>query len=113
MFNWGRKTTTTDLTPADVQKQLKEDQALLVLDVRQPDEYTQGHVADSLLIPLDQLAHRTADLPRDRPIAVICRSGNRSAVATSILRRAGFDAHNVAGGMLRWEREGLPMERKR
>lgn len=110
MFTLGQ-TTTTDLTPSDVHTQLSAQQPLLVLDVRQSDEYRQGHVADSILIPLDQLARRLAELPNDRRIAVICRSGNRSGVAVDTLQRAGFDAYNVTGGILRWEREGLPVER--
>lgn len=112
MFNW-KRTTTADWTPADLQARLSADEQLLVLDVRQPDEYREGHVRGSVLIPLDQVALRSGELPRDRPIAVICRSGNRSGVATAMLHRAGFDAHNVAGGILRWQREGLPVERGR
>ncbi|HEY0736181.1 MAG TPA: rhodanese-like domain-containing protein [Herpetosiphonaceae bacterium] len=107
----GQTTTTTDLTPASVQAQVNAQPPLLVLDVRQPDEYRQGHVAGSILIPLDRLAQRLAELPTDRPIAAICRSGNRSGVAVEVLRRAGFEAYNVTGGMLRWERDGLPVER--
>ena len=111
MSTVGQTTTTTDLTPADGQTRLEAQRPLVVLDVHQPDEYRQGHVAGSILIPLDQLAQRLVELPNDCPIAAICRSGNRSGVATELLRRAGFDVYNVTGGMLRWERNGLPVER--
>ena len=99
-----------DITPDEVARRLAVGEQLLVLDVRQPDEYAEGHVAGSTLIPLDQLALRLDELPKDRPIAVICRSGNRSGVATGMLLRDGFTAANVTGGMLAWQQRSLAME---
>jgi rhodanese-related sulfurtransferase len=64
------------------------------------------------LIPLDQLALRLDELPKDREIVVVCRSGNRSGVATALLERAGFDAINLEGGMIAWQKEKLPLERE-
>jgi molybdopterin-guanine dinucleotide biosynthesis protein A/rhodanese-related sulfurtransferase len=81
-----------------------------VLDVRQPGEYETAHVPGSLLIPLDQLGERQEELPRDQPLLVICRSGARSAAAVRALRAAGYDATNVAGGMLAWLDAGEPVE---
>jgi phage shock protein E len=80
-----------------------------VLDVRQPDEYEAGHVPGAVLIPLDQLAERAEEVPADRPVYVVCRSGSRSAVATDALLRAGYDAANVAGGTLAWAEAGRPV----
>jgi rhodanese-related sulfurtransferase len=65
-----------------------------------------------MLIPLGQLAARQGELPRDRELIMVCRSGNRSGTAAAQLRRAGFaPVRNMAGGMIAWARAGLPVER--
>lgn len=91
---------------------LQRDGALL-LDVREPDEYAQEHAPGSTLIPLGQLPARLRELDafKDRRIAIICRSGRRSALALQILEGAGFSAaSNVEGGMIAWNRAGLPIK---
>jgi glyoxylase-like metal-dependent hydrolase (beta-lactamase superfamily II)/rhodanese-related sulfurtransferase len=88
-------------------------QALQILDVREPQEFTGplGHIRSAILIPLGELAERAGELARDRPIVTVCRAGSRSAQATVILRQAGFtDIANLAGGMLRWRAEGHAVE---
>lgn len=83
----------------------------VILDVRQPEEYEAGHVVDSVLIPLGELASRTSELSKDAPLYVICRSGNRSKQASEILIKAGFkDVRNVEGGILAWQNAGLEVE---
>jgi len=87
--------------------------AVQILDVREPGEFEGplGHIRGAILIPLGELAERTAELARDRPIVSVCRAGSRSAQATVILREAGFgDVANLAGGMLRWRAEGHAVE---
>jgi rhodanese-related sulfurtransferase len=102
------------MPPADVQRQLAQGERLFLLDVREPAEYVEARVAGSTLIPLGQLATRVGELPRDLPIVAICRSGNRSGVALQLLQRAGFtDVRNLAGGIIAWSRNGLPLERGR
>ena len=87
------------------------DQGALVLDVREPDEWATGTVPDATLISLGELPARTGELPKDRPIVVICRSGNRSAQGRDILLAAGFDeVTSVTGGMTDWIAAGLPVE---
>ena len=84
-----------------------------VVDVRESSEYNGplGHIRGALLIPLGELAGRTAELARERPIVAVCRSGARSAQATVILQQAGLgDAANLAGGMLRWHADGHAVE---
>jgi sulfur dioxygenase len=84
-----------------------------ILDVREPAEYNGplGHIRGAILIPLGELAGRTAEFDRERPIVAVCRSGARSAQATVILQQAGLkDAANLAGGMLRWRAEGYAVE---
>ncbi|MGE0785361.1 MAG: MBL fold metallo-hydrolase [Sandaracinaceae bacterium] len=82
-----------------------------ILDVRRPEELVDpeiGALEDALTIPLGELADRVAEVPDDRPVVAICRSGRRSAQATEILRRAGRTRiANVSGGMLRWRELGL------
>jgi rhodanese-related sulfurtransferase len=113
MFNvFNRKKSSAATTALDVERRLAQSEPLLVLDVRQPNEYRQGRIKGSTLIPLDQLALRLDELPKDREIVVVCRSGNRSGVATALLERAGFDAINLEGGMIAWQKEKLPLERE-
>lgn len=73
-----------------------------VIDVREPFEYVQGHVPGAELLPLSEVAERTAALPTNQPVYVICASGNRSLRATDYLRGAGFDAYSVRGGTEGW-----------
>lgn len=73
-----------------------------ILDVREPSEYAGGHIPGSRLMPLGTLGERLQDLPRDREIVVVCRSGARSASATQLLVQSGFRAVNMAGGMMGW-----------
>jgi phage shock protein E len=80
-----------------------------VLDVRRPDEYAGGHVPGAVLIPLDQLEARRAEVPGDREVYVICHSGGRSARAAAFLLESGHRATNVAGGTKAWIEAGSPV----
>ncbi|MBW0109381.1 rhodanese-like domain-containing protein [Pseudonocardia sp. KRD-182] len=79
----------------------------LLLDVREPEEWRIGHIADAVHIPLGDL--RPESLPRDRVVIAVCRSGNRSGKATAALTAAGVDVRNMAGGMKAWADAGLPI----
>ncbi len=81
----------------------------LLLDVREPEEWEAGHVPGTLHVPLGELGARYTEIDRDRPLFVICRSGNRSAYAAQALAGAGWDARNVADGMIGWHAAGRPM----
>jgi rhodanese-related sulfurtransferase len=82
-----------------------------LLDVRTPLEWDEAHVAGATLIPLDQLETRLSELPRDRKIVVMCRSGNRSATARDLLKQAGFEqVTSMAGGINQWRAAGFPVE---
>ncbi len=80
---------------------------LVLVDVREDGERSRGFAPGSRHLPLGELRQRLGELPTDRPIAFICQSGRRSAMATTAARRAGLDARNVSGGMSAWERHGL------
>ncbi len=82
-----------------------------LLDVREPHEYVEGHITGARLIPLGEVGRRLNELPRDRDILVICRSGNRSGAATRQLVQAGYRAVNLSGGMIGWQRSGFPTRR--
>jgi len=84
----------------------------VVVDVREPWEYHQGHVPGTLLIPLGQLPMRLGELDMDQPVAVICATGNRSQSASALLGQKGFKTvYNVVGGTTLWARSGLEIER--
>jgi rhodanese-related sulfurtransferase len=86
------------------------DAGALVLDVREPDEWVAGHIPGAALIPLGELAARVAEVPRDRDVVVVCRSGNRSAQGRDILLGAGYTSvTSMAGGMNDWAGSGRPV----
>jgi rhodanese-related sulfurtransferase len=83
----------------------------VVVDVREPWEYRQGHVPGAILIPLGQLSARVNELDPERPVAVICASGNRSQSAAALLGQKGFKTvYNVSGGTGAWVYSGLKLE---
>lgn len=80
-----------------------------ILDVREPDEWVEAHIPGATLIPLGTLASRADEVPRDRDVVVVCRSGNRSQEGRDILRRAGFTrVTSMAGGLREWAAAGYP-----
>ncbi|MFI6654292.1 rhodanese-like domain-containing protein [Streptomyces sp. NPDC050523] len=81
----------------------------LAVDVREPDEYAAGHVPGARLMPLRTVPARCGELPADRPVFVICASGNRSRSAADWMTSRGIDAYSVAGGTLTWARGGRPI----
>jgi rhodanese-related sulfurtransferase len=92
--------------------QRRADGAALV-DVREPDEYEEVRAEGAVLVPLGDVVDRMGELPRDRPLLLICRSGARSLRAAEFLAGRGFDVANVAGGTLAWVDASLPVERGR
>lgn len=99
----------TDYTPREVAELLSNGQVQLI-DVRQRHEYEAGRIATGRLIELADLPAQAQTIDPQRPVILYCYSGGRSAMATQALRQAGFDAHNMAGGMVAWEAQGLPLE---
>jgi rhodanese-related sulfurtransferase len=95
------------IDPAEAVR-LAHDGALL-LDVREPEEWTAGHVPEAVHMPLGEL-DPTA-VPHDRVVVAVCRSGNRSGRGAARLADAGIDARNLAGGRKAWAAEGLPVRR--
>ena len=88
-------------------------QAAQIVDVREPGEFNDalGHVPGARLVPLGSLAARAGELSKEQPVVTVCRSGARSAQASVLLRKAGFDkVANLAGGMLRWRAQRFVVE---
>jgi rhodanese-related sulfurtransferase len=81
----------------------------LIVDVREPDEFAQQRVADVVLMPISQFVARHHELPKDRPLLMLCAAGSRSTSATLYLLQAGWsDVRNITGGMIGWQQAGLP-----
>lgn len=98
----------SDLAPAEAAARLREG-TWQVVDVRTAEERPDGVIEGDVLIPLDELSARAGEIDPQRPALIYCRSGARSAMAVAALRAAGYDAHNLAGGMLAWLDAGLPV----
>jgi rhodanese-related sulfurtransferase len=118
MTLWSQKAQTYKLvSPIETQWLAHQDSSVLLLDVRTPEEYDDGlgHVAGAMLIPVQELEKRMNELEpyKRKTIIAICRSGNRSGKAADLLIRHGFTAMNMAGGMIRWNEEHLPVARER
>jgi rhodanese-related sulfurtransferase len=96
-----------DVHPSVMSTNLPE--GVFLLDVREDDEWTAGHAPDAVHIPVGALSGRAVEIPQDREIYVICRSGARSAYAAQALAGAGWTTVNVADGMTGWAVAGRPM----
>ncbi|MCA9879819.1 MAG: rhodanese-like domain-containing protein [Thermomicrobiales bacterium] len=82
-----------------------------LIDVREVDEWQEGRILGVKLIPMSEFATRINEIDPSQPLIVYCRSGGRSLVVAEALQQAGYDARSMAGGILEWERAGLPVER--
>jgi rhodanese-related sulfurtransferase len=99
----------SDYTPQQV-AELIADGGIQLIDVREPYEHEAGRIAGDRLIELMQLTAQADTIEHGRPVVFYCRTGSRSAMATDAFRRAGYDAHNMAGGLVDWAAAGLPLE---
>ena len=88
--------------PAEIERLLRSATPPFIVDVREQSEYVQGHIPGSHLIPLGSLGQRLGEVPKDRTIVTVCRSGARSGNAAKTLHAAGYSVVNLAGGMLAW-----------
>ena len=100
------------IDPDGLAERLASDQAILVLDVRDDDEFAEAHIPGSVNVPYGRLIERLGELPTDRMIAAVCSGGKRSGLAASILQREGLDSviHVGHGGLATWQRGGHPVE---
>lgn len=85
-------------------------QGAFILDVREPSEWTQFHISGATLIPLGSLPNRLTEVPKDRDVVVVCRTGHRSAQGRDILLKAGFTrVTSMTGGLTQWQALGMPL----
>ena len=117
------KAQIEEITPEQLERMIASTPDLLVLDVREPGEYEQGHIRDAMLVPrgileaaadLEYPKHQPALVEaRDRPVVIYCATGGRSALAAATLKQMGF-AHvaSLAGGITRWQQEDRPLVRE-
>jgi len=98
------------INPDGYQQRFGDGQSHFLLDVRTPEEYASGHIADSVNINVETLADHLDEVPRDVPVVVYCRSGNRSATAAQILLDAGYKQVYDLGGIQDWVAAGYPIQ---
>jgi glyoxylase-like metal-dependent hydrolase (beta-lactamase superfamily II)/rhodanese-related sulfurtransferase len=101
-----------DISAPELHDILNNGNGLVLIDVREPWEYHQGHIPQALPIPLGDLAQRVDELDTSNPVAVVCATGNRSQSAAALLGQKGFaKVYNVQNGMMGWQRAKLPVSR--
>jgi rhodanese-related sulfurtransferase len=101
-------TTEAELEPKRVAELIADGAELI--DVRRDYEWEGGRIEDARHIEVNELVAEAESIPKDRPVIFYCRSGNRSGMAAAAFREAGYDAHNMAGGIQAWVEAGLPIE---
>jgi adenylyltransferase/sulfurtransferase len=98
-----------NITPAELSEKISRGEEIVLVDVREPYEWNAGHIASATHIPMSQVQQRLGEIPRDREIVMICRSGSRSAHVQHFLEQQGYTrVKNLTGGMTRWAREVDP-----
>ena len=117
MTNWEQDERPVDsverLPAGDLPARLASDPDLQVLDVRELDEWEEGHLPGSTCVPWHDLADPPEGVDPERPVVVLCATGPRAATAVGLLKRHGFRdvTHVVEGGTVTWASLGLPLER--
>ncbi len=99
------------LTAEELAEKLKFGKRPLVIDVRQPEEFRQGHIDGAKLIPLNTLYKEMKELSKTREIVCVCATGNRSRSAAKILMKAGFTVFDLKGGMAAWKQAKQPIRK--
>lgn len=100
MFGMGPQ--VSQISSLELTELLGKPEEPVMIDVREPDEYAGGHIPGSRLIPLGTLPERMNEIPSDREVVMICRSGGRSTAACQHLQSAGYQVKNLTGGMIGW-----------
>lgn len=94
--------TWKEQTTEEVKKRLNNKESIEILDVREPEEWEAGRIPGAKHIPLGEIPHRLQELDPKKETIVVCRSGNRSGMATEFLLQKGYNVINMRGGMLEW-----------
>jgi rhodanese-related sulfurtransferase len=103
-------TTTQEIREIDTESLASRALEAVILDVREPEEYAHGHVPGAINLPQADVASRLAEIPRDRPVIILCEHGIRSLRAARFLKQMGIgDVVSVKGGTAAWRVEGRPL----
>ena len=101
-----------DISSRDAKSLLDKNRSVFLLDVRTPQEYSQGRVAGSVLIPIGEFERRIGEVPKNRTIVVYCAVGSRSKPVANFLSQQGYkDVYNMTDGIVGWYRNGFPVQR--
>jgi rhodanese-related sulfurtransferase len=101
-----------NISAAEAKKMLATNKNVFLLDVRTPEEYRQARLKGSVLIPINEIERRLAEIPRNRPILVYCAVGSRSVPVAGFLGQKGWgEIYNMSDGIVGWYRNGYPIER--
>ena len=102
-----------ELSPMEATRMMNHQNALM-LDVRETNEFADGHIVNALHVPLSDVGgNKKLEKYKDKPVIAYCRSGHRSAVACGKLRKQGFTSvYNLRGGVMAWQRENLPLTKQ-
>lgn len=103
--------TLPEVIDAQTVAAIKDRDDVLLIDVREPFEYDEGHIPGITLIPMNSVPSRLSEIPTDKTVVLACRSGNRSGQVFQYLKAQGFtNIHNLEGGIVAWQGAGLPVE---
>lgn len=106
---WGAE---KNITARDAKALLDGNKKVYLLDVRTPQEYSQGKLAGSVLIPIGEFQRRIGEVPKNRPIVVYCAVGSRSKSVAGFLSQQGYrDVYNMTDGIVGWYRNGFPIQK--
>jgi len=101
-----------DITSAEAKSFIEKNRKAFILDVRTPQERSQGFIPGSVLIPIDTIEKRLGEVPKNRPVVVYCGVGSRSrAVAQALSGRGYPEVYNMRDGIAGWYRNGFPIQR--
>ncbi|GGH21869.1 rhodanese-like domain-containing protein [Paenibacillus segetis] len=94
-----------EISTSELASRLKNGESPIIVDVREPAEWVEGHIAGAKHIPLGQLIERMDELDKNQEMIIVCRSGGRSGLACELLSENGFDVVNMTGGLMSWTDE--------
>lgn len=101
-----------DISAREAKSLLEKNKNIYLLDVRTPQEYSQGRLAGSVLIPIGEFERRFSEVPKSRTIVVYCAVGSRSKPVANFLTQQGYkDVYNMTDGIVGWYRNGFPIKR--
>jgi rhodanese-related sulfurtransferase len=101
-----------DITSRDAKVLMEKNKNIFLLDVRTPQENSQGKLPGTVLIPIGELERRIAEVPKNRTVIVYCAVGSRSKPAAEFISQRGYkDVYNMTDGIVGWYRNGFPLQR--